>query len=131
MSRSQTTDAMRRLDQAVLCGNIEVVEETLRDGGCPDLALGAAAALGHSDIVDLLLGAGASIAARDCGSIAGETPLYLTACCGSPAIAQRLIDAGADVNAPTDEQHTPLHFFAQEGHTAGWVDIVCITMLLC
>lgn len=116
MPRSQAPDASRRLAQATGCGNIEGVEDTLRDGRPDDESLVTASALGYADIVDLLLEAGVSATARG-GS--GLTALYVTAACGSPTIAQGLIDAGADVSTRTCKGDAPLHYFAQEGHTAG------------
>lgn len=116
MRRGQSTDATRRCGQAVRRRSIEGVQQALRDGVDPDEPLRVAAAKGYADIVDLLLEAGASTTATDSF---GQTALFMTSMCGSPTIAQRLINAGADVAIRTSGGHTPLHGFAQRGHTAG------------
>eukprot|EP00752_Nemacystus_decipiens_P014924 g13285.t2 len=76
------------------------------ESGGPNLLLVVAASLGQADTVNLLLRAGASTAAK---FRLGQTALYETGACGSPEIAQSLIDAGADVSIRNDEGHTPLY----------------------
>lgn len=104
MRRGQSTDATRRCGQAVRRRSIEGVQQALRDGGDPDEPLTVAAAKGYTDIVDLLLEAGASTTATDSF---GQTALFMTGMCGSPTIAQRLINTGADVAIRTSGGHTP------------------------
>ncbi len=50
-------------------------------------------------------------------SSSGETPLHYAAAYGDIETAQRMIDAGADVNKASKEYITPLHDAAAEGHT--------------
>ena len=47
-----------------------------------------------------------------------NTALHLAAQNGQIKVAQHLIDAGADVNAPNAHKHIPLHLAAQNGHLA-------------
>lgn len=119
MPRGQTTDdASHTLFQAVQDGNTEGVKEALRDSGSPEentTALMLAVSCGHADIVDLLLGTGIWVDARD---FVGHTALFY-AFCGSPVIAQHLIDAGASVSVTACGNHTPLHCFAEHDHPAG------------
>lgn len=121
LPRGQITDASRRLLLAVLSGSKKGVKGALRDGGRPEgvtrgeNALMAAAILGHADIIDLLLEAGASVTATGVG---GWTALAFAAKQGSPTVAQRLIDAGSSVSSRTLEGDTPLHF-AHCGQPAG------------
>ena len=46
------------------------------------------------------------------------TPLHYAAYKGDAEIAQQLLKAGADVNAPEKDGYTPLHLAAQEGKTS-------------
>lgn len=125
MPRDQTTaDASRRLARAVLRGNIDAAREAVRAGGRHEDSLIVAASLGYADLVDLLLEAGASATyAYNRPGLTdnpqGHTALFTTGGCGSPAIAQRLIDAGASVSIRTAKGDTPLHAFAEGGHPAG------------
>ena len=67
-------------------------------------ALHLAAHEGFSDIVELLIRAGADVNARDAK---GWTPLFDAASSGSLAIVKRLIDAGAEVDPVDREGHSP------------------------
>ena len=70
---------------------------------------------GHTDIVQVLLGAAAdpnwpNISQR-------TTPLHVAAQYGHIDIVQVLLGAAADPNRPNNQQHTPLHVAIQNGHT--------------
>lgn len=71
--------------------------------------LHAAAQHSHLDAVSLLLEHGADPNAR---AGAGQTPLHL---CSDPAIARRLVEAGADAEAVDDEHKTPPLTWARVG----------------
>lgn len=124
VTRGQYVDEVtRRLLRAVLRGDTNGVKEALRDGGRPEEgapeadALMMAAALGHVGIVDLLLEAGASVAAS---GVDGHTALSVTADCGRSTIVKRLVDAGASVSVRTSTtEDTPLHRFVAGGHVEG------------
>jgi len=45
-----------------------------------------------------------------------NTALHLAAQNGQIGVAQKLIEAGANVNAPNAHKHIPLHLAAQNGH---------------
>jgi ankyrin repeat protein len=65
-------------------------------------------------IVTMLLDAGADLNKKDYRYI---TPLYVAAKCGVTAIARQLIARGANINdLCTEEDATPLHVAALEGH---------------
>ncbi|CAH8624964.1 unnamed protein product [Heterobilharzia americana] len=61
---------------------------------------------GRSEIVDLLLSAGANVNATDKN---GKTPLYVAVLHGHLALARKLLDAGASVNRVDHEGLGPLH----------------------
>lgn len=73
-------------------------------------ALAIACRSGHGEIVNLLIASGADVSLTETGSI---TPLMCAVYCGYPAIATKLIQCGAEVNAIYDEGYTAL-FFALE-----------------
>jgi ankyrin repeat protein len=70
---------------------------------------------GHAGAVELLLGAGAAVDARDANQ---ATALAGVAFKDEPAIARRLIAAGAHVDAANDMGRTPLMFAVMFGRRA-------------
>lgn len=61
---------------------------------------------GYSDVVDLLIGAGANVSYVSGDQ--GETPLHYAAWKGDPSVCFRLLKAGADVNKKNTRGETPL-----------------------
>ncbi len=90
-----------QLIQAATIGNLNRVQSLLSAKVNLDLdrgaAIGNAAAAGHTQIVDLLIRAGANV--NLCNS-SGFTPIASAAHAGYGEIVQLLIDAGADIQAP-------------------------------
>jgi ankyrin repeat protein len=90
-----------QLIQAAGTGNLDRVKSLLATKVNLDLdrgaAIGNAAAAGHTQIVELLIRAGANVNLRD---KLGFTPIASAAYAGYGEIVQLLIDAGADIQAP-------------------------------
>ncbi|AFY96700.1 ankyrin repeat domain-containing protein [Chamaesiphon minutus] len=96
-----------QLIQAAGAGNVERVKSLLATNAVNlDLdrgaAIGNAAAAGHTNIVELLIRAGANVNLRD---KLGFTPISSAAYAGYGEIVQLLIDAGADIQAPAGSSH--------------------------
>jgi ankyrin repeat protein len=89
-----------QLIQAARSGNVDRVKSLLSNHVNLDLdrgdAIGSAAAAGHTQIVDLLIQAGANVNLSD---RSGFTPLASAAYAGYGAICQLLINAGANTQA--------------------------------
>lgn len=64
---------------------------------------------GHQEVVATLLNAGANVNAKNQNSHWGTTPLHAAAHANQIAIAQMLIDHGADLKALDDDGKTLLH----------------------
>ena len=79
------------------------VNATANNGTTP---LQWAAEEGHTDIVRILLNAGADVKATN---YYGGTPLGVAASKGHTDIVQILLEAGAEVNAKNEFGTTPLH----------------------
>ena len=100
-------------------GDVEAVQSLLEDGADPNAARGdgltalhLAAQAGNLEISELLLGAGADVAATS--RLGGYTPLHLAAEGGRASVVRALIDAGADPAAVTTASgSTPLHLAAK------------------
>jgi ankyrin repeat protein len=90
-----------QLIQAAGAGTVDRVRALLATKVNLDLdrgaAIGSAAAAGHTQIVELLIRAGANVNLRD---KLGFTPIASAAYAGYGEIVQLLIDAGADIHAP-------------------------------
>ena len=74
-----------------------------------------AARTGVADSVRSLLGHGVDVEARE--GWRGQTALMWAAAENNATIVQPLVDAGANVNAQSDEGFTPLVFAVRAGHT--------------
>jgi ankyrin repeat protein len=96
-----------QLIQAAGAGNVDRVKSLLATTLNLDLDRGAAisnaAAAGHTQIVELLIQAGANVNLRD---KLGFTPISSAAYAGYGQIVQLLIDAGADTQAPAGESQS-------------------------
>jgi len=78
-------------------------------------ALHAAARNGHLEIVQYLVGQGASVSSTDA---AGATPLHAAVESGNLEIVRLLVSKGASVNAKDSSGETPLHYAASYGNKA-------------
>jgi len=94
------------LPEAAKQGDLSTVRAVLAAGTAPDLRdkdgrtpLHWAALGGHTEVVQLLLGAGAEVDARERDRYYGRTPLHLAAQGGHTDVIQLLLKAGAEVNA--------------------------------
>jgi ankyrin repeat protein len=96
-----------QLIQAAGSGNVDRVRSLLATKVNLDLdrgaAIGSAAAAGHTQIVELLIRAGANVNLRD---KLGFTPIASAAYAGYGEIVQLLIAAGADIQAPAGESQS-------------------------
>ncbi len=92
--------------QAASEGNVDRLRSLLANKVNLDLdrgaAIGKAAAAGHTQIVELLIQAGANVNLSD---RAGFTPIASAAYAGYGEIVSLLIAAGADIQAPANESH--------------------------
>jgi hypothetical protein len=99
--------------------------ESVRLNGFPigggDSALTAAVAAKRTDLVDLLLAAGANIERPD---PSGDTPLLKAVRTHDPAIIAHVLDRGADVNARSPHGETPIA--AAAGY--GKLDVVALLL---
>lgn len=109
---------------AVMRGNTDEVVALLEGGadvnapqGDGMTALHWAAELGDGAMTDLLLGAGADVAAVT--RLGDYTPLHLASRVGALPVVKALLEAGADATARTSTgDATPLHFAAAAGNPA-------------
>ena len=96
--------------RALIAAGADVNAPT-RDG---NTALGTAAGNGDTEIVKLLLHAGARPSRRPNKALLNE--LMEAASGGYPDIVQMLLDAGADINEQRADGETALHWAASSGH---------------
>ena len=133
------------LEHALSQGNRGLAQKLVRAGAEAGEAPRSAVPRGHEDIVDHLLGCGASLAAaagksllhhaveednmevvqllllrdveKDAKDDTGCTPLYLAACRGHAAAAFALLAAGADANLTCELlNESVMHKAAEKGH---------------
>ena len=90
-----------------------------RDNGCTPLYI--ASAMGHVDVVRVLLEAGADI---DKAKDNGATPLSIASWMGHVNVVKVLLEAGADINKAMDTGATPLYIASEKGH----VDVVKVLL---
>ncbi len=84
-----------------------------RDSVKQQTPLGAAAALGHTEIVRALLAAGADVNAKD---ESGRTALIVTSIGGHLEIVHLLLDKGAPIDVQGTDGATALHAAVRFGH---------------
>ncbi|CAB1336564.1 unnamed protein product [Coregonus sp. 'balchen'] len=108
-----------------LIGHLEVVKLLVSrsaNKGCKDkqgyTPLHAAAASGHIDIVKYLLRLGAEVSVEfkwlDEPNAFGNTALHVACYTGQEAVANELVNHGANVNQPNRSGYTPLHLAASK-----------------
>ena len=101
----------KRLED-LLTGNRSLVTAVSTDGWTP---LHLASFFGHARIVEMLLAAGADVAARSHNNNA-NTPLHAALAGNHKMVAGLLIGRGADVNAADTEGWRPLHMAAHNNN---------------
>ena len=113
LASSRDPDGTSAVLLAYTSGHRRVLDALLAAG--PDLDVFDAAALGHVNQLEILLGLDPSLAdSRDTG---GTTPLHLAARYGHAAAARRLLDAGADPSARSATGETAADLARAAGHT--------------
>lgn len=111
---SPIADAAMRGDKAAVRDLLKQGADVNGAQGDGMSALHWAAERGDAELADMLIYAGANIAAVT--RIGQYTPLHLAAKSGSAALAKTLLKAGADVNArSTNSGVSPLHMAASSG----------------
>ena len=88
-----------------------------------DTALHLAVQKKHSDVVQVLIDAGADIETKNDD---GCSPLHVASRSGEPATVKMLVKTGADVRATDDEGNACLIFAAYQGHTSTVRYLVCL-----
>ncbi len=101
-------------------GDVAGLKERLRAGGDVNAAQGDgftalhwAAKSGHPQIAEVLLAAGADLAATT--RLGNHMPLHVAAAAGQAEVARVLLDAGAPVAAATETGALAIHFAAAAG----------------
>ena len=88
-----------------IAAKTDLNQKDLNPNGAKAIALGIAAALGHTEVAIALIEGGANVDQRDKD---GSTPLHSAAFLCYPEIVQALLDKGADKNARNNSGSTPL-----------------------
>jgi len=89
------------------------------DAGPADEALRTASREGNVEQVENLLREGARVDGRDSGN--GRTALHYAAEGGHTSIAQRLVNAGANIDAEAGNGETPLHLARDKGEVEAFL----------
>lgn len=121
-STARPTTIDKGLIVEIESGNVREVRRLLDAGANANASddfgvtpLHYAAAMGHSELLELLIARGANINAR---SKEGVSPLYVAADRGGAEATRLLISHGADVNVRTRSNYTPLTPAATNGDLA-------------
>ncbi|MCL1474217.1 ankyrin repeat domain-containing protein [Argonema antarcticum] len=117
---------MSPLASAIKAGNVAKVQQLIANGQANvketwgTIALSQAAYLGHLEIVQVLIEAGAEVNDEDRIMYPDEAPLARAASQGYLQIVRVLLEAGAEVNIPSDdpEYWTPLMCAVSSGNLA-------------
>ena len=112
LASSRDADGTSVVLLAYTHGQRRVLDALLAAG--PDLDVFDAAALGHVNQLEILLGLDPSLAGSE--GPAGTTPLHLAARYGHTAAARRLLDAGADPTARSARGETAADLARAAGH---------------
>ena len=112
LASSRDTDGTSVVLLAYTNGHRRVLDALLAAGS--DLDVFDAAALGHVNQLEILLGLDPSLAGSE--DAAGTTPLHLAARYGHAAAARRLLDAGADPSARSATGETAADLARAAGH---------------
>jgi ankyrin repeat protein len=112
LASSRDADGTSLVLIACTYGHRRVLDALLAAGA--DLDVFDAAALGHVNQLEILLGLDPTMASET--NPAGVTPLHLAARFGHAGAARRLLDAGGDPEAVDADGHTPADLAAAAGH---------------
>lgn len=109
---ARDADGVSAVRLAYTGGHRRVLDALLAAG--PDLDVFDAAALGHVNQLEILLGLDPSLSTMS--GPGGITPLHLAARYGHAAAARRLIDAGAEAGARSDDGESAADMARAAGH---------------
>ena len=114
LASSTTDDGTSLVFLACTGGHWRVVDALLAAGA--DVDVFAAAALGETNQLDILLGLDPALATAEAAD--GETPLHVAARYGQREAAQRLIDGGADATRTNHRGETAAAVARSHGHSS-------------
>jgi ankyrin repeat protein len=112
LASARDADGTSAVRLAYTGGHRRVLDALLAAG--PDLDVFDAAALGHVNQLEILLGLDPSLATSTASD--GTTPLHLAARFGHVAAARRLLDAGAEAGALTATGESAAAVASAAGH---------------